>query len=54
LAARVHTAAAKVVGTGRDHNQYGFSVWLAGTGLACGFRRPLTQRQGSPALVLLC
>ena len=25
-------SAADVVGTGRDHNQYGFSVWLAGAG----------------------
>ena len=26
-------SAANVVGLGRDHNQYGFSVWLAGAGL---------------------
>jgi hypothetical protein len=25
-----------VLGTGRDHNQYGFSVWLAGAGLKHG------------------
>lgn len=27
---------ADTVGTGRDHNQYGFSVWLAGAGLKHG------------------
>lgn len=29
-------SAANVVGTGRDHNMYGFSVWLAGAGLRHG------------------
>jgi Protein of unknown function (DUF1501) len=29
-------AAANSVGLGRDHNQYGFSVWLAGAGLKHG------------------
>lgn len=29
-------SAANVVGTGRDHNQNGFSVWLAGAGLRHG------------------
>jgi hypothetical protein len=29
-------SAANVVGKGRDHNQYGFSVWLAGAGLKHG------------------
>jgi hypothetical protein len=29
-------SAADVLGTGRDHNQYGFSVWLAGAGLKHG------------------
>ncbi len=29
-------SAANVVGTGRDHNQHGFSVWLAGAGLKHG------------------
>ena len=29
-------SAADVVGKGRDHNQYGFSVWLAGAGLKPG------------------
>ena len=29
-------SAANVVGLGRDHNQYGFSVWLAGAGLKHG------------------
>ena len=28
---------AGVLGTGRDHNQYGFSVWMAGGGLKGGF-----------------
>lgn len=30
-------SAADVVGLGRDHNQYGFSVWMAGAGLRPGF-----------------
>ena len=29
-------SAADVVGLGRDHNQYGFSVWMAGAGLQHG------------------
>jgi hypothetical protein len=29
-------SAADVVGLGRDHNQYGFSVWMAGAGLRHG------------------
>ncbi len=29
-------SAANVIGLGRDHNQYGFSVWLAGAGLKHG------------------
>jgi len=29
-------SAADKVGTGRDHNQYGFSIWLAGAGLKHG------------------
>ena len=29
-------SAADKVGTGRDHNQYGFSIWLAGAGLKPG------------------
>ncbi len=29
-------SAANVVGKGRDHNQYGFSIWLAGAGLKPG------------------
>ena len=31
-------SAANVVGLGRDHNQYGFSVWLAGAGLQARLR----------------
>ena len=30
-------SAADAVGPGRDHNRYGFSVWLAGAGLKPGF-----------------
>ncbi len=30
-------SAADTVGTGRDHNRYGFSVWMAGAGLKPGF-----------------
>lgn len=30
-------SAGNVVGTGRDHNKYGFSCWLAGAGLKPGF-----------------
>ena len=29
-------SAADVVGKGRDHNQYGFTVWMAGAGLKHG------------------
>jgi arylsulfatase A-like enzyme len=29
-------SAGNVVGTGRDHNKYGFSCWLAGAGLKHG------------------
>ncbi len=30
-------AEANAVGAGRDHNQYGFSVWLAGAGVKAGY-----------------
>lgn len=30
-------SASNVLGTGRDHNQYGFCVWMAGAGLKSGF-----------------
>ena len=31
-------SAANVVGKGRDHNQYGFTVWMAGAGLKPRYR----------------
>lgn len=37
---------ADVVGTGRDHNQYGFSVWLAGAGLRHGVAYGATDDVG--------
>jgi hypothetical protein len=37
---------ANVVGTGRDHNQYGFSVWLAGGGLKHGMNYGATDDVG--------
>ena len=39
-------SAADVVGTGRDHNQYGFSVWLAGAGLKHGIAYGATDEIG--------
>jgi hypothetical protein len=39
-------SAADVVGTGRDHNQYGFSVWLAGAGLRHGVSHGSTDEVG--------
>jgi hypothetical protein len=39
-------SAANVVGTGRDHNQYGFSVWMAGAGLRPGFAHGATDEIG--------
>jgi hypothetical protein len=39
-------SAADVVGKGRDHNQYGFSVWLAGAGLRHGFAHGATDEVG--------
>jgi hypothetical protein len=39
-------AAANVVGKGRDHNQYGFSVWLAGAGLKHGIAYGATDEVG--------
>jgi hypothetical protein len=39
-------SAADVVGTGRDHNQYGFSVWLAGAGLKHGHAHGSTDEIG--------
>ncbi|MEX2187505.1 MAG: DUF1501 domain-containing protein [Pirellulales bacterium] len=39
-------SAADVVGKGRDHNQYGFSVWLAGAGLKHGIAHGATDEIG--------
>jgi hypothetical protein len=39
-------SAADVVGKGRDHNQYGFSVWLAGAGLKHGTAHGATDEVG--------
>ncbi len=39
-------AAGDVVGTGRDHNPYGFSVWLAGAGLKSGIAYGSTDEIG--------
>ncbi len=39
-------SAANVVGKGRDHNPYGFSVWLAGAGLKPGIAHGSTDEIG--------
>ena len=39
-------SAADVVGKGRDHNQYGFTVWLAGAGLKHGIAYGSTDEIG--------
>ncbi|HUG93341.1 MAG TPA: DUF1501 domain-containing protein [Planctomycetaceae bacterium] len=39
-----------VLGLGRDHNQYGFSVWLAGAGLKHGFAYGATDEVGWKAV----
>jgi hypothetical protein len=43
-------SAAKVLGTGRDHNMYGFSVWLAGAGLKHGLAYGATDDVGWKAV----
>jgi hypothetical protein len=43
-------SAANVVGKGRDHNQYGFSVWLAGAGLKHGLAYGSTDEVGWKAV----
>jgi hypothetical protein len=43
-------SAANVVGAGRDHNQYGFSVWLAGAGLKHGIVHGGTDEVGWKAV----
>ena len=39
-------SAANIVGTGRDHNQYGFTLWLAGAGLKHGISHGATDEIG--------
>ena len=39
-------SAANVVGKGRDHNQYGFTVWMAGAGLKHGITYGATDEIG--------
>lgn len=43
-------SAADQVGTGRDHNQYGFSIWMAGAGLKHGIAYGLTDDIGWKAV----
>ncbi|MDX1948690.1 MAG: DUF1501 domain-containing protein [Pirellulaceae bacterium] len=43
-------SAADKVGLGRDHNQYGFSVWLAGAGLKPGLAFGATDEVGWKAV----
>ncbi len=43
-------SAANMVGAGRDHNQYGFSVWLAGAGLKHGIAYGATDEVGWKAV----
>jgi hypothetical protein len=43
-------SAGDVVGTGRDHNKYGFSCWLAGAGLKPGFAFGETDEIGWKAV----
>jgi hypothetical protein len=43
-------SASDVVGEGRDHNQYGFSVWMAGAGLKHGFAYGATDDFGYKAV----
>ena len=41
---------ANEVGRGRDHNQYGFSVWMAGAGLQRGMAYGATDELGLNAV----
>ena len=43
-------SAADKVGAGRDHNQFGFSVWMAGAGLKHGFAYGATDEIGMRAV----
>jgi hypothetical protein len=44
-------SAANVVGKGRDHNQYGFTVWMAGAGLKSGMTYGATDEVGWKSVV---
>ena len=44
-------SASDKVGTGRDHNQVGFSVWLAGGGLKSGFNYGSTDDIGYKSII---
>ncbi|REJ74692.1 MAG: DUF1501 domain-containing protein [Planctomycetota bacterium] len=44
-------SASDVLGTGRDHNQYGFTTWLAGAGLKHGIAYGETDEIGWKAVV---
>lgn len=41
---------ADALGTGRDHSQYGFTVWMAGAGLKHGFAHGSTDEVGYKAV----
>ncbi|MCA9137310.1 MAG: DUF1501 domain-containing protein [Planctomycetales bacterium] len=43
-------SASDVVGTGRDHNQAGFTVWMAGAGLKSGYAYGATDEVGWKAV----
>jgi hypothetical protein len=43
-------SAGDVIGDGRDHNQYGFSAWMAGAGLKHGFAYGATDEVGMKAV----
>ncbi|MCB9926356.1 MAG: DUF1501 domain-containing protein [Planctomycetaceae bacterium] len=43
-------SAGDVIGDGRDHNQYGFSSWMAGAGLKHGFAYGATDEIGMKAV----
>ena len=43
-------SAADQVGKGRDHNQYGFSVWMAGGGMRPGLAYGMTDEVGFKAV----
>jgi hypothetical protein len=43
-------SAADQVGRGRDHNKYGFSVWMAGAGLRAGLSFGATDEVGWKAV----